>query len=260
MGKIANTDRWQRLRALTPARIALARTGNALTTDEVLRFALAHARARDAVHLPLDVAALAAALDAAGFAHLQVQSAAPDRVTYLLRPDLGRRLREPDRDALQSQEAAPAEVCFVVADGLSARAVQAHAVPLLRAFYALGAGRWTAAPVVIAVQARVALGDEIGALLGARLVAVLIGERPGLSAPDSLGIYVTHAPRVGCSDAERNCISNVRPDGLAIDEAARRLAWLVETALRRGVTGVALKDEADSDTIAVRDRAALPPG
>lgn len=259
MAKIVNTDRWQRLRALTPARIALARTGNALATDEVLRFALAHARARDAVHLPLDVAALAAALDAAGFAHLQVHSAAPDRVTYLLRPDLGRRLREPDRDALQAQGAVPAEVCLVVADGLSARAVQAHAVPLLCAFRTLAAGRWTTPPVVVARQARVALGDEIGELSGARLVAVLIGERPGLSAPDSLGIYVTHAPRVGRSDAERNCISNVRPEGLPIDEAARRLAWLVEAALQRGLTGVALKDEASIAQITANDEPD-PPG
>ncbi|HRP96466.1 MAG TPA: ethanolamine ammonia-lyase subunit EutC [Rhodocyclaceae bacterium] len=261
VSKRANTDLWQRLRALTPARIALARTGSALATDEVLRLALAHARARDAVHQPLDVDALAAAFDAAGFAHLRVHSAAPDRVTYLLRPDLGRRLRVADRDALEADAATAPDLSFVVADGLSAGAVQRHALPLLCAFRELGgAGRWSVTPVVIAEQGRVALGDEIGELMRARLVVVLIGERPGLSAPDSLGLYVTHAPRVGRTDAERNCLSNVRPGGLSVEEAARRLAWLVEAALERGLTGIALKDEAGLGAIAGREGAALPAG
>jgi ethanolamine ammonia-lyase small subunit len=243
MNEVARADLWRTLRTLTPARIALGRTGSALTTAEVLRFGLAHARARDAVHVALDVAPLQRDLAAAGFDSLCVRSAAADRVQYLLRPDLGRRLAEDGREALQSAAAASVDVCVVLADGLSAAAVQRHAVPVLDAFRALAQDRWTLAPVVIAEQARVALGDEIGACLHARLVAVLIGERPGLSAPDSLGIYLTHDPRVGRTDAERNCISNVRPEGLTYADAARRMAWLVQEALRRQLTGVGLKDE-----------------
>lgn len=245
MDDASHPDRWQALRALTPARIALGRSGNALTTAEVLRFGLAHARARDAVHLALDVGILAADLAAASLATLQVHSAARDRVEYLLRPDLGRHLGDADREQLENQAGPGADLCIVIADGLSAVAVQRHALPLLRAFDAVAQGRWTRTPVVIAEQARVALGDEIGACLRARLVAVLIGERPGLSASDSLGLYLTHAPRVGRSDAERNCISNIRPEGLPYTAAARSFAWLVEEALRRGESGVALKDEGD---------------
>ncbi|MDO9597566.1 MAG: ethanolamine ammonia-lyase subunit EutC [Azoarcus sp.] len=245
MDEASPPDRWQALRALTPARIALGRSGNALPTAEVLRFGLAHARARDAVHLPLDVGALVTDLAAAGFSALQVHSAADDRVRYLLRPDLGRRLSDASGQALEEHAGPGADLCFVIADGLSAVAVQKHAVALLRAFDAVAHGQWTRTPVVIAEQGRVAIGDEIGQRLRARLVAVLIGERPGLSAPDSLGLYLTHAPRVGRSDAERNCISNIRPDGLPYTAAARSLAWLVQEALRRGETGVALKDEGD---------------
>jgi len=248
MNEVAYTDIWRTLRTLTPARIALGRSGSALTTDEVLRFGLAHARARDAVHVALDVAQLQRDLGAAGFDSVRVHSAAADRVQYLLRPDLGRRLGAGDRELLQtaSMNAADAvDVCLVLADGLSACAVQRHALPVLQAFRALAQGRWTLAPVIIAEQGRVALGDEIGECLQASLVAVLIGERPGLSAPDSLGIYLTHDPRVGRTDAERNCLSNIRPEGLPYAEAARRLAWLVQEALRRQLTGVALKDETE---------------
>lgn len=245
MGKPATTDSWQTLRNLTPARVALGRAGNALPTAEVLGFGLAHARARDAVHQPLDVARLEADLAGAGFASLRVSSAASDRVAYLLRPDLGRRLREDGRETLLSQAAPAADLCIVIADGLSACAVQRHAVPLLQAFRRCVGECWVPAPVVIAEQGRVALGDEVGECLGARAVAVLIGERPGLSSPDSLGIYLTYGPRVGRTDAERNCISNVRPEGLSYDAAARRFAWLWERSLQLQLSGVALKDESD---------------
>lgn len=254
MGKLTTSDGWQALRALTPARIALGRAGSALPTGEVLRFGLAHARARDAVHLPLDVAQLESELAAAGFASLRVHSAAPDRRAYLLRPDLGRQLRADGRETLLASASTPADVCFVIADGLSAQAVQRHAVPLLQAFYVRSAGRWAMTPVVIAEQGRVALGDEVGECLRARLVAVLIGERPGLSSPDSLGVYLTYGPQRGRTDAERNCISNVRPEGLPLDAAAGRLVWLAETALQRGATGVLLKDE--SEMAAIVDGAA----
>ncbi len=249
-------DPWSALRAHTPANIAIGRTGHSLPTREVLRFGLAHAQARDAVHVPLDSARLAADLHAAGWPSITVHSAAADRgadarQTYLCRPDLGRCLSESaalQLDALAAANSAAPDLCVVIGDGLSPVAVQTHARPLLDALRSRwrSAGRnWSASPVVIATQARVALGDEIAERLRARMVLVLIGERPGLSSPDSLGIYATWAPRVGCSDALRNCISNVRAEGLSYPVAAFKLAWLIDEAFRRELTGVALKDESD---------------
>jgi len=237
------TDPWQALRALTPARIALGRTGASQPTSAQLAFGLAHARARDAVHAPLEVAVLADALREAGFEVLHAHSRAADRPTYLRRPDLGRRLDAASLERLRAAAgAARPDLVFVVADGLSAIAVARHAVPLLRAARERLAG-WRIGPVVVAEQARVALGDEVGEALGAGAVALLVGERPGLSSPDSLGVYLTWAPKVGRSDAERNCISNVRPEGLSYDRAAATLASLLAGARRLGATGVGLKDE-----------------
>ncbi|MFB0492878.1 ethanolamine ammonia-lyase small subunit [Methylobacterium sp. OAE515] len=249
---------WRRLAGLTPARIGLGRAGSGLPTREVLRFGLDHAQARDAVHAPLDAETVAHGIEDLGFATRAVSSRAPDRATYLRRPDLGRRLAPEDRTALQA-EAAQADLALVVADGLSARAVHENVVPFLAAFkpHAEKAG-WTVAPIVLARQARVALGDEIGGALAARAVAVLIGERPGLSSPDSLGIYLTFGPRLGRSDAERNCISNVRSAGLTHDLAAFKLDWLLTRALKLGLTGVALKDESDQILIGAAQAAALP--
>lgn len=235
---LVTANPWAALRAFTPARIALGRAGSALPTDEVLRFGLAHARARDAVHAALDADALAAELRALGLEVRIVKSAAPDRATYLLRPDLGRKLEHG-----QFLEKTSVPIALAIEDGLSAVAVQRHAAPVVRALIEFAPQRWARVPAVIALQGRVALGDEIGARLGARLVAVLIGERPGLSSPDSLGVYLTFEPRVGRADAERNCLSNIRPKGLGYAEAARRLDWLAAAALARGITGVALKDE-----------------
>jgi ethanolamine ammonia-lyase small subunit len=234
--KPALPDPWSALRRHTPARIALGRAGASLPTREVLAFGLAHARARDAVHDALDVEQLRSRLAALGFSPQVARSRAADRATYLTRPDLGRRLAE---DAALSGEA---DIAVAIEDGLSAVAVQRHAPPLLEALVALDAS-WKRAAVVIATQGRVALGDEIGERLKAKLVAVLIGERPGLSSPDSLGVYLTFAPKVGCSDAQRNCISNIRPEGLPYAEGARKLDWLAKAALARGITGVALKDD-----------------
>ena len=230
---------WRDLRRFTPARVALGRAGAGLPTAAHLAFQADHAAARDAVHTALDVDRLLADLAAAGLAAQVVGSACPDRPTYLRRPDLGRRLDPADRAALAASPAPG--LLFVVCDGLSATAVQRHAAPLLALLVpALApAGR-----IVIARQGRVALGDDIGAALGAAAVAVLIGERPGLSAPDSLGVYLTWAPRPGRTDAERNCLSNVRPEGMPVAEAARKLAWLVAEMHRLRLTGVALKDEA----------------
>ncbi|MCM0609204.1 MAG: ethanolamine ammonia-lyase subunit EutC [Ideonella sp. WA131b] len=240
-------DPWTALRRHTLARIALGRTGASLPTAEWLRFAEAHALARDAVHTPLDVPALVAALHHHGIEPALVASAAPDRATYLRRPDLGRRLADASATALVP---CPGGLTVVLADGLSARATQAHALPLVLALRAhleaVGDAAGVAlGAVVVATQARVALGDEIGERLGADAVLVLIGERPGLSSPDSLGAYLTWAPRRGRRDAERNCVSNIRPEGQSPAQAAARLAWLLGAARRLGATGVALKDESD---------------
>jgi ethanolamine ammonia-lyase small subunit len=239
-------DPWSHLARLTPARIALGHTGCALPTREVLKFALAHARARDAVHTRFDVERIQAAIRAAGFETLTVGSAAASREIYLRRPDLGRRLSSASRTILEARTGPDVDLVLVVADGLSAAAVHAQAVPLIAALRPLivQAG-WCAAPIVLAREARVALGDEIGALLKARAVAVLVGERPGLSSPDSLGVYLTFAPKIGRTDAERNCVSNIRQEGLAPEAAAVKVAWLLREALRRQLTGVALKDDSD---------------
>ena len=235
---------WQGLRRYTDARIALGRVGASLPTHQMLAFDLAHALARDAVHAALDVPQLAADLEALGLSSVCVASEAADRATFLLRPDLGRRLH-PASASLLRAAAPPADLAFVLGDGLSAVALQRHAVPLLAALLPQLEPRLRVAPPVIATQARVALGDDIAELLRARLVVVLIGERPGLSSPDSLGAYLTFAPRRGRTDAERNCVSNIRPEGLGYEDAARRLAWLVAAALDRRLTGVELKDESD---------------
>ncbi|HYD65517.1 ethanolamine ammonia-lyase subunit EutC [Azospirillum sp.] len=232
------TDPWQRFRTVTRARIGLGRSGDGLPTKALLDFQLAHARARDAVHGAVDFDRLAG--DLAPHPTIRVRSAAPDRATYLRRPDLGRRL---DGDGRAALPAGVWDIAFVVADGLSAAAVQAHAAPLVRACLDRLPG-WSVAPVVLAEQARVALGDEVGALLGARLVALLVGERPGLSAADSLGVYLTWAPEPGCPDSRRNCISNIHAAGLPVAAAADKLCWLANEAARLKLTGVALKDDA----------------
>lgn len=232
-------DVWAPLRALTPARIGLWRAGDALTTADQLELRLAHARARDAVHTPLDLSLVDAQL--ADHPVVHVRSAAPDRATYLQRPDLGRVLGAGEADGLTR---ADVDVAFVIADGLSPLAAQTHAPALIDATTERLPG-WSVGPVVVATQARVALGDPIGERLGARFVVVLIGERPGLSAADSLGVYLTFAPRIGRMDSERNCISNVRPPvGLSYDAAADKLVALLLEASRIGLTGVGLKDEA----------------
>lgn len=239
-------DPWgQQLRRHTPARIAQGRSGSSLRTADWLRFAADHAQARDAVHLPLDVVALAAQLNADGWpAVITVQSQASTREVYLRRPDLGRRL-----SSTMEPAAAPSDLAVVLADGLSAAAVQ-HAPALLHALRLELAGTLSWAPLVIATQARVALGDEIGQALKSRVVLMLIGERPGLSSPDSLGAYLTFAPAVGRNDAQRNCVSNIRPQGLKPADAARRIAWLLRESLRRQLSGVALKDDSETAFLA----------
>jgi ethanolamine ammonia-lyase small subunit len=228
------SDPWTALRAATRARIGLGRTGDALPVKDVLEFQLAHARARDAVHAMLDTDAVAQAV--APLPSVIVRSQATDRETYLRRPDLGRRL-DPSCGNLV---AGNWDAVFVIADGLSPVGVQRHAVPLLQACIGRLPG-WAIAPVVIATQARVALGDEIGERLAAHLCVMLIGERPGLSVANSLGVYMTYQPRIGRLDSERNCISNIHADGASCDAAADMLAWLMTEARRRKLSGVGLK-------------------
>jgi ethanolamine ammonia-lyase small subunit len=243
-------DLWARYRAATPARIALGRCGDALPTGALLDLQLAHARARDAVHAAVDFAALAAAL--APLPVLRVDSEAADRAIYLRRPDLGRRLDERSRALLSQGEATESDVVFVIADGLSAAAVAHHALPMLRACLDRLPGQ-RIAPIVLAGQARVAIGDAIGALLRAKACVVLIGERPGLSVADSLGLYVTWEPRPGRKDSERNCVSNVHAGGLSYAEAGGKIAFLLDAAARIGETGVQLKENAPPDEALVHD-------
>lgn len=247
-------DPWTALRRHTPARISLGRAGTSLPTAEVLRFAAAHAGARDAVHLPLDVEALLADLLAQGLQAIAVTSRAGSRKEYLTRPDLGRQLAPAGRDALEGE--AGGGLCIVIGDGLSAIAAQRHAVPLLATLRDAGV---VASRLVVATQARVALGDEIGECVGAALVLMLLGERPGLSSPDSLGAYLTWAPRPGLADSARNCVSNLRPEGLPLAEGAARIAWLVRESQRRRVTGIDLKDDSDVPAVAGDAASALPP-
>jgi ethanolamine ammonia-lyase small subunit len=245
MSDFLEKNPWNALRQFTNARIALGRAGNSLPTAPLLAFNLSHAQARDAVHHPLDADVLHEQLRTHGFTTLDVHSAAPDREHYLRRPDLGRRLSDESREALTQVTLEPPEVVFVIADGLSAFAASKQSIPLLNAVRSRLTD-WTIGPVVVARQGRVALGDEIGEILKAKLVVMLIGERPGLSSPDSLGIYLTYAPKVGCSDAQRNCISNVRPEGLNYHAAAHKLHYLLTHARRLGLTGVGLKDDSDA--------------
>jgi ethanolamine ammonia-lyase small subunit len=243
---------WAALRQFTDARIALGRSGVSLPTKAHLAFQLAHAQARDAVHRGLDGPALSEQLSAAwpGLpgAVRQLHSAATDRNHYLQRPDLGRRLDIASRDSLAPSEGTleerPFDVAFVIADGLSALAIEQNAAPFLAALHQrMAVEDWKVAPLCVVRQARVAIGDEIGQALGAKAVVVLIGERPGLSSPDSMGLYLTWMPRVGLTDASRNCISNVRPAGLVVEEAAYKLHFLLAESRQRQLSGVDLKDE-----------------
>jgi ethanolamine ammonia-lyase small subunit len=284
---VVTANPWQSLRRFTAARIALGRSGVSQPTAPQLAFQLAHARARDAVHLALDAAALADALQAAsGLPCVTLHSAAASRDIYLQRPDLGRRLDDASRLALQQTaparqsppppspaptqitpsqppsqttpaqpapaQSAPAsggyDLAFVIADGLSALAIEQNAAPFLKILIArLAADGWSLAPLTIVEQGRVAVGDEVGEMLGARAVVVLIGERPGLSSPDSMGLYLTWAPKPGLTDASRNCISNVRPAGLTYGDAAFKLHYLLSESRKRQLSGVALKDETATD-------------
>jgi ethanolamine ammonia-lyase small subunit len=240
------------LRELTPARVGLGRSGASMPTDALLAFTLDHARARDAVHGAFDTVHLVDGISKFGLAPILVSSQARNRRDYLRRPDLGRMLDPDSVRVLANQSSSSGLLAIVIGDGLSPAAVNIHAVELVRNL----APRLEEAGIsirgtVVASGARVALGDEIGAILGARMVLMLIGERPGLSAPDSLGAYLTFAPRIGLTDAMRNCVSNIHGAGLSYDEAAFKIAWLVHEGLARQITGVALKDESGGSPVRI---------
>jgi ethanolamine ammonia-lyase small subunit len=232
------------LRDLTPARVGLGRAGASMPTQALLAFTLDHARARDAVHAAFDVAGIIDGLHDLGLEALDVRSRAGNRKDYLRRPDLGRILDPASQHLLAKQNSGSCRLAIVVGDGLSPSAVNAHVIELVRNLIPrLAAGGIKIDRAVVASGARVALGDEIGAILGARMIVMLIGERPGLSASDSLGAYLTFAPQIGLTDAQRNCVSNIHGAGLGYEEAALRIAWLIREGLTREISGVALKDE-----------------
>ncbi|MGV3765885.1 MAG: ethanolamine ammonia-lyase subunit EutC [Chitinophagaceae bacterium] len=235
-------DQWEALKQFTTARIALGRTGSGVPTSALLQFKLAHAHARDAVHSRMDTSHIIEGLKERKLSVIEVASKATDRIIYLQRPDLG---REPDPHSITSlqEQAFPCDVCIVIADGLSAQAINLNALPLLDELIPLlqAAGR-TLAPVCVATQARVALADHIAFHLKARLSVILIGERPGLSASDSMGAYLTFEPKPGLTDDSRNCISNIRPEGISSERAAAKLFYLIQEAFERKISGVALKD------------------
>lgn len=248
MSEMTRADLSARLRALTPARVGLGRTGVSVATRDLLDFQRCHALARDAVHARLDAASLARTLGSiAGGSVYRLHSAAADRATYLQRPDLGRRLDDAGRELLRRRvqtrpSPVTADLALIVADGLSALAVERHAAPLVEELLPL-LDAWKLAPLCVVEQGRVAIGDEIGEALSARVALILIGERPGLSSPDSLGAYLTWQPRPGRTDAERNCISNIRAEGLSYAQAAAQIAMILNEARRQQITGVALKTD-----------------
>ncbi|QJD79896.1 ethanolamine ammonia-lyase subunit EutC [Spirosoma rhododendri] len=252
------SDAWAFLRTHTAARIAQGRAGNSLPTRALLDFQLDHARARDAVHATLDTRTLLAALAQNNLDALHLTSRAPDRITYLKRPDLGRQLSDASQAELHHRDQ-EATLVIVVADGLSATAVQQHALPVVLGLAAGARSRgWSLAPVCVVEQGRVAIGDAIGNAFGASLLVVLIGERPGLSSPDSLGAYLTYQPRPGLTDESRNCVSNIRPEGFPAEAAVGKLLWLLDQMHTRQLSGVHLKDEMPTSALPQTSFPALP--
>lgn len=237
------TDPWEKLKKFTDARIGLGRCGTSVPLNECLDFKLAHARARDAVHQPMPVEQLATSLSEQGLKTLQLSSSVQDRAEYLTRPDKGKLLDQDSREKLKAHTAGY-DICVALCDGLCSPAITTSAVPAAAGFieYVQKTGL-TYSPICLITNGRVAIGDEIGALLGAKLTVIFIGERPGLSSPNSMGAYITYNPRPGTTDEARNCISNIRPGGMSIPEAIQKTAYLVEEALRIRKTGIELKDK-----------------
>jgi ethanolamine ammonia-lyase small subunit len=243
---ILDVDCWGELREFTDARIALGRTGYSVPTSEYLKFSLAHAMARDTIHTPFDRDTIAEKLTRMGLSTVNVESSAANRSIFLTRPDLGRRLSDKSRERLDAIKDKGADVLLVIGDGLSSKAVHKQAVPLIQHLLPyLNELNLTLGPVILAKQSRVALADDIAEIMHCKLVVILIGERPGLSSPDSLGAYMTYKPYWGRLESERNCISNIRPAGLSYPRAAFKLGWLIEAAFSLHKSGTALKDQSD---------------
>ncbi len=240
---ITNSDGWDFLRKYTKARIAIGRAGNSIPTAELLKFQLAHAKARDAVYSEINVEHLKHQLKLLKLTTIEVKSCAASREIYLKNPNLGRSLDEDSVSKLKTDTSY--DLCIVIADGLSSEAVNRHAIPLIDLLITKLQNQWTLAPVVIAEQARVALGDEIGEMIKAEILIILIGERPGLSSPDSMGAYITYKPARGLTDERRNCISNIRPEGLLYEAAADKIFYLINEMKVKKISGVDLKDEQD---------------
>ncbi|GAB3174314.1 ethanolamine ammonia-lyase subunit EutC [Telluribacter humicola] len=250
MNDLIHPDDWQFLRQYTPARLALGRSGHSLPTRALLEFNLDHARARDAIYAHFNKEGLAQQLEDLNLPTLLLTSRVTDRHEYLLRPDLGRQLSEESKKVLEDYQASPCTLAIVIADGLSATAVNTHAVEVVKQLVAVTKEEnWTLAPVCLVEQGRVAIADEIGYLLQAEMVLMLIGERPGLSSPDSLGAYLTYAPRPGLTDESRNCVSNIRPEGLNYKAAAQKLYYLLTEMKQHRLSGVGLKDEMNDDPL-----------
>ena len=248
---------WRSLREFTHARIGLGRAGISLPTRHLLEFQLAHASAKDAVEKELDWKHLESELTSFRLPIFKVKSQAQHRAQYLQRPDLGRKLNPASRDYLKQELRnleKPSDISFIVSDGLSASAIENHAVPLLEALFKdIGNTEYRYEFLILAEQARVALGDEIIEITDTDFSVMLIGERPGLSSPDSLGVYFTYQARSGFTDAQRNCISNIRPEGLSYAEASKKIIWLMDNAKALGSSGVMLKDESEDETLALYD-------
>lgn len=243
---LKETPSWDWLKSFTDARIAMSRTGCSLTTKDYLDFSLAHAKAKDSITTPFDRKRIKTELQKIGLEALYADSAALDRSTFITRPDLGKHLSDHSREELARINYPGADVLIVIGDGLSSKAVHEQAVPLIRHLLPyLKELNLSLAPIILANQSRVALGDDIAEVMHCRLVAMLIGERPGLSSPDSLGVYMTYNPHRNRLESERNCISNIRPSGLSHDRAAFKLAWLIESAFSNRFSGTKLKDLSD---------------
>lgn len=258
---VVTKNLWRELRRFTDARIGQGRAGVSQTTSTHLNFQLDHARARDAIHVPLDLEALDSEIQEFGLATLTCSSKASDRAVYLQRPDLGRQLASQSNEQLvewQRNHDSDVDAVIVIADGLSSKAVQSHAAPVTKLICErLKQQGLSLGPICLVRQGRVAIGDEIGALLECQLLILLIGERPGLSSPDSLGIYYTYEPNVGKTDADRNCISNIRPSGMSYELAADKLVWLINESRRRRLSGVMLKDES-GEVVSINDKPVSP--
>ncbi|WP_435234286.1 ethanolamine ammonia-lyase subunit EutC [Psychromonas sp. PT13] len=258
---LVTENKWQKLKQFTSARIALGRAGNSIPTSELLSFQLDHARAIDAVHKALDVELLACQFSQSTTLGSVIQglpmvvsTKATDRMCYLQRPDLGRQLNEASWQRLvesRVQSSESYDLAIVVADGLSSTAIQRHALPVIEKLVEKlttdNKHHWSIAPLTIITQGRVASGDDVGECLKAKITLILIGERPGLTSPDSMGAYITWLPKRGAKDSSRNCISNIRPEGLAYEEASEKAFYLISEAIRLKVSGIGLKDRANND-------------